>query len=381
MRSGGDRGDRRSPGTTPILFRALMPAGTPVFSTRTKPLRGGKITVTRRACVGLALHLLRVTSRLPKPPLLPARPIYVLKQTACRPAASFKKPVPERPRRLAVKPSSAPALRVQASSFSTARPSRSGEKLVLYKLVRAGSGDPARTSAIKPRGKKTCVNRNFAACQCWPGAAPCTPCFQSFPGDVGYAKIPAVIRVQTGFHLQRSVHSHCGSLARARGRHFTYGHALNQHDQPEPDSPAGRGLATDHVLHDAGPFWQPARGVQSHREAAGRTCGPAGIGPDLRPHAGRTRSARRAAVRRPGALGSGGIGLVGRAGQDPPRRSRAAAARPFRWRRAADRGDSARRSRRLVRHGPPDPGRGPGAGLRPLQPGRPAEGTAMSFGM
>jgi hypothetical protein len=32
-------------------------------------------------------------------------------------AASFKEPVPERPQRLAVKPSSAPALRVQASSF------------------------------------------------------------------------------------------------------------------------------------------------------------------------------------------------------------------------------------------------------------------------
>jgi len=29
----------------------------------------------------------------------------------------------------------------------------------------SGSGDPARTSAINPRGKKTCVNRNFAACQ------------------------------------------------------------------------------------------------------------------------------------------------------------------------------------------------------------------------
>ena len=40
-----------------------------------------------------------------------------------------------------------------------------------------------------------------------------------------------------------------------------------------------------------------------------------------------------------------------------------------------------RRSRRLVRHGPANPGRGPGAGLRQVQPGRPAEGTAMSFGM
>ncbi len=28
----------------------------------------------------------------------------------------------------------------------------------------AGPGDPARTSARNPRGKKTCVNRNFAAC-------------------------------------------------------------------------------------------------------------------------------------------------------------------------------------------------------------------------
>ena len=35
----------------------------------------------------------------------------------------------------------------------------------------AGSGDPARTSAINPRGKKTCVNRNFAACH---GEAPAT---------------------------------------------------------------------------------------------------------------------------------------------------------------------------------------------------------------
>jgi len=37
------------------------------------------------------LLLLRVSSRLPRPPLLPARPIYVLKQTVCRrPPASFK---------------------------------------------------------------------------------------------------------------------------------------------------------------------------------------------------------------------------------------------------------------------------------------------------
>ncbi len=34
----------------------------------------------------------------------------------------------------------------------------------------AGSGNPFRTSAINPRGKETCVNRNFAACQ--PPAGP-----------------------------------------------------------------------------------------------------------------------------------------------------------------------------------------------------------------
>ena len=93
-------------------------------ATRTKfspflnePLHGGNVPVTRRACVGLALLSPRVTSGLAKPPLLPRHSIHVLKQTACRLAASFKKPVPERPQRLAVKPSSAQALRVQASSF------------------------------------------------------------------------------------------------------------------------------------------------------------------------------------------------------------------------------------------------------------------------
>src|SRR5271157_610335 len=33
MRRGGDRDDRKLPAPTPILFRALMAAGTPVFST------------------------------------------------------------------------------------------------------------------------------------------------------------------------------------------------------------------------------------------------------------------------------------------------------------------------------------------------------------
>jgi len=76
--------------------RALMAAETSVITTWTKPLRGGKITATRRACVRLALLLLRVSSRLPRPPLLPARPIYALKQTVCRrPPASFKSLYPK----------------------------------------------------------------------------------------------------------------------------------------------------------------------------------------------------------------------------------------------------------------------------------------------
>jgi hypothetical protein len=69
-----------------------------------EPLHGGNVPVTRRACVGLALLSPRVTSGLAKPPLLPRHSIHVSKQTACRLAASFKKPVPERPQWLAVKP-------------------------------------------------------------------------------------------------------------------------------------------------------------------------------------------------------------------------------------------------------------------------------------
>src|SRR5271157_3724425 len=53
-----------------------------------EPLHSGNVAVTRRACVGLALLSPRVTSGFPEPPLLPRHSIDVLKQTACRPAAS-----------------------------------------------------------------------------------------------------------------------------------------------------------------------------------------------------------------------------------------------------------------------------------------------------
>src|SRR5208282_6093433 len=94
-----------------------------------------KIPTTRLACVGLALHLLRVTSRLPKPPLFAARSIYALKQTPCRPPASFKKPVPERPQRLAVKPSSACA-GPSGTGFFLFRGGRHDPELTMYQTVR-----------------------------------------------------------------------------------------------------------------------------------------------------------------------------------------------------------------------------------------------------
>src|SRR5208283_318444 len=109
--------ERRRPRSSPVDISNSRQPHHILPPSLNEPLHGGNVPVTRRACVGLALLSLRVTSGLPKPPLLPRHSIYVLKQTACRPAALFKKPVPERPQRLAVKPSSAPALRVQVSSF------------------------------------------------------------------------------------------------------------------------------------------------------------------------------------------------------------------------------------------------------------------------
>ena len=91
----------------------------------------GKSPWLRRACVHLALHLLRVSSRLPNPPLLPARPIYVLRQTVFRPpAASFE------PARKAATACGEAIVCVHGPSctgfflFSTKRPFRTSEKLV-----------------------------------------------------------------------------------------------------------------------------------------------------------------------------------------------------------------------------------------------------------
>src|SRR5271157_5315197 len=72
-------------------------------------------------------------------------------------------------RTIAVRPTVVSRLRANGRGLRDRRSRRTG-----------GSGDPARTSAISPRGKKTCVNRNFAACQCGPGdcvphAAPFSP--------------------------------------------------------------------------------------------------------------------------------------------------------------------------------------------------------------
>ena len=69
-------------------------------------------------------------------------------------AASFKEPVPERPQRLAVKPSSAPALRVQASSFS--RPVAAPASQAMDTQLKA-----LPTLPVLARGVSGCVNSPF----------------------------------------------------------------------------------------------------------------------------------------------------------------------------------------------------------------------------
>jgi len=75
----------------------------------------------------------RVTIVLPKPPLSSSHSIYNIRQTACRPAASFNMVVPERPTRPAARPSTAAALRIQPSSFIWAQCYHSGSGLVPYR--------------------------------------------------------------------------------------------------------------------------------------------------------------------------------------------------------------------------------------------------------
>ncbi len=58
MRSGGDRGDRKAPGPTPIVFRALLAAGTPLFS------GSGSGFLTRPRLIG---RLRQSRKRLPSP--------------------------------------------------------------------------------------------------------------------------------------------------------------------------------------------------------------------------------------------------------------------------------------------------------------------------
>src|SRR5271157_5246833 len=61
-------------------------------------------------------------------------------------------------RTIALRPTVVSGLRSNGRGLRDRRSRRTG-----------GSGDPARTSAINPRGKKTSVNRNFVACQHRPG--------------------------------------------------------------------------------------------------------------------------------------------------------------------------------------------------------------------
>src|SRR5271157_1502787 len=72
------------------------------------------------------------------------QPFNLHKANAVPVAASFKKPVPERPRRLAVKPSSALALRVQASSFLYRR-SKHASQTHRFLIRRAEAADQDRS--------------------------------------------------------------------------------------------------------------------------------------------------------------------------------------------------------------------------------------------
>ena len=81
--------------------------------------------------------------------LFPKHAPYPAIQSPCKAnavpvAASFKKPVPERPRRLAVKPSSALALRVQASSFLYGR-SKHASQTHRFLIRRAEAADQDRS--------------------------------------------------------------------------------------------------------------------------------------------------------------------------------------------------------------------------------------------
>src|SRR5271166_6146807 len=78
--------------------------------------------------------------------------------------------------------------------FSTTRPFSTGEKLVFVQA-------PARVGLLRPFQVLSRSRGTTGQCPVRLFSAPCTPCFQSFPGDVGYAKISSVIRVNTGFTL------------------------------------------------------------------------------------------------------------------------------------------------------------------------------------
>ena len=101
------RWERRRPRSSPVdLSNSRHPHH--ILPPLNEPLHAGNVPVPGRACVGLVLLLLRVSSRLSKPPLLPARPIYSIRANRMPPRGFVQEPVPERPRRLAVESSSAP---------------------------------------------------------------------------------------------------------------------------------------------------------------------------------------------------------------------------------------------------------------------------------
>ena len=182
MRSGGDRGDRKASGPTPIVCRALMAAGTPLFSTDASLVNETKSAMTfsrwharffasmecRRGHAGRGYPADRVS------PGLSMLTLRVSMAPVPSPGAKlFGNREVESAHRLADSADLGSSgsgllnrrpLRSQLSQSPTVGASR-GDLRSAERRGQKTSGDPARTSATSPIGKRIPVNRNFAACQ------------------------------------------------------------------------------------------------------------------------------------------------------------------------------------------------------------------------
>ena len=173
------RWERRRPRSSPVdLSNSRHPHH--ILPPLNEPLHAGNVPVPGRACVGLVLLLLRVSSRLSKPPLLPARPIYSIKANRMPPRGFVQEPVPERPRRLAVESSSAPRpFGYRLLPFLYGAPVQHRRKLILYKLrLVPQSGWP---HPVFSRHGPAFQLRKAADCAFRPGTDPCAAAAERRP--------------------------------------------------------------------------------------------------------------------------------------------------------------------------------------------------------